>query len=54
MRIKSAETNHSWTRAGKIKYVLRPEGQRRILRAEVERITREMQERPKRQTGKEG
>jgi excisionase family DNA binding protein len=51
MRIKSVETVHVWIRAGKIKYVLTPGGQKRIPRAEVERITREMQERPIRQSG---
>ena len=46
LRIKSVETVHGWIRAGKIKYVLTPGGQKRIPRAEVERITREMQEKP--------
>jgi excisionase family DNA binding protein len=46
MRLKTVETVHGWIRAGKIKYVLTPGGQKRIPRAEVERITREMQERP--------
>lgn len=40
-------------RAGKIKYLLTPGNQKRIPRAEVERITREMQEKPKRRTVKE-
>jgi excisionase family DNA binding protein len=53
MRIKSVETVHGWIRAGKIKYVLTPGGQKRIPRAEVERITREMQERPKRRGAQE-
>jgi excisionase family DNA binding protein len=46
MRIKSVETVHGWIRAGKIKYVLTPGGQKRIPRAEVERITREIQVKP--------
>jgi excisionase family DNA binding protein len=37
-RIRTAETVHDWIRAGKIKYVLTPGGQKRIPRAEVERI----------------
>ena len=44
MRIKSVETVHGWIRAGKIKYILTPGGQKRISRAEVERITRETRE----------
>ena len=44
MRLKTMETVHGWIRAGKIKYVITPGGQKRIPRAEVERITRELQE----------
>ena len=44
MQVKRVETIYSWIRAGKITYVLTPGGQKRIPRAEVERITREMQE----------
>jgi len=46
MRLKTAETVLGWIRSGKIKYVLTPGGQKRIPRAEVERITREMQASP--------
>ena len=46
MRLKTVETVHGWIRAGKIKYVVTPGRQKRIPRAEVERITREMQEKP--------
>ena len=53
MRLKRVETIYGWIRAGKIKYVLTPGGQKRIPRAEVERVTREMQEKPKRRTVKE-
>jgi excisionase family DNA binding protein len=53
MRIKSVETVHGWIRAGKIKYVLTPGGQKRIPRAEFERITREMHEKPTRRKAKE-
>ena len=46
LRVKRVETIYGWIRDGKLKYVLTPGGQKRIPRAEVERITREMQEKP--------
>jgi len=45
LRLKRVETIDGWIREGKLKYVLTPGGRKRIPRAEVERITREMQAR---------
>lgn len=53
LQLKRVETVYGWMRDGKIKYVLTPGNQKRVPRTEVERITREMQENPKRQTAKE-
>jgi len=43
MQLKRVETVYGWIRTGKLKYVLTPGGQKRIPRAEVERITQELQ-----------
>ena len=53
LQLKRVETVYGWIHAGKIKYVLTPGNQKGIPRAEVERITREIQEKPKRWTAKE-
>ena len=44
--MKFENTAHGWIRAGKTKFVLTPGRQKRILRAEIERIMWEMQEKP--------
>lgn len=43
LQLKRVETVYGWIRTGKIKYVRTPGGQKRIPRAEVERITQEIQ-----------
>jgi excisionase family DNA binding protein len=43
LQLKRVETVYGWIRNGKIKYVLTPGKQKRIPRAEVERITTELQ-----------
>lgn len=53
LRLKSVTTVYRWIQEGKIRYVLTPGGQqKRITRSEVERITREMQEKLRTQTAK--
>lgn len=47
LQLKRVETVYGWIRMGKIKYVLTPGNQKRIPRAEVERMTREIQENPR-------
>jgi predicted site-specific integrase-resolvase len=43
---KTVKTVYRWVRTGRLEYIVTPGGRKRIIRSEIERIAREIQNNP--------